>query len=168
MVEVARAAGVSRQAVYLHFPSRAQLFIAVVQQMDDEADIQAQCSRALQAPDPVDAVRAFLATWLGFVAVIHPVATMLLATRNTDADAWAAWENRMADLRSGYRFGTRRLAAAGRLRAGLDAARAADLAWALSSIPVWEQLTVDRKWSHSRATRETIDAVVSAITVPAD
>lgn len=166
MADVARAAGVSRQAVYLHFPSRGQLFMAVVRQMDDEADIRARCTHALSTPDPTEALRAFIATWLGFVATIRPVATMLLAARNTDHDAWAAWEDRMGELRSGYQHATRRLAAAGRLRSGLHARGAADLAWALTSVPVWEQLVVDRGWTAARADRHLIDAVMAALTEP--
>lgn len=167
MADVARAAGVSRQAVYLHFPSRGQLFMAVVRKMDDEADIRARCTRALGEPDPTEALRAFVATWLGFVATIRPVATMLLAARNTDDDAWAAWEDRMGELRSGFEFATRRLAAAGLLRRGLQAPGAADLAWALMSVPVWEQLVVDRGWTAARADRHLVDAVIAVVTEPA-
>jgi AcrR family transcriptional regulator len=43
MADVARAAGVSRQAVYLHFTSRASLFVAVVRQMDEQAGIHDRC-----------------------------------------------------------------------------------------------------------------------------
>jgi hypothetical protein len=49
----------------------------------------------------------------------------------------------MDDLRIGFRAAARRLADGGQLRAGLDVAAAADLAWAMTSMPVWDQLTVD-------------------------
>ena len=165
MAYVARAAGVSRQAVYLHFPSRASLFMAVVHRMDGEADIRARCARALDAADPIEAFRAFLITWLRFAATIQPVATMLLAARNVDPEAWAAWEDRMSELRSGYRFATRRLAGVGLLRPGLDARGAADLAWALTSVPVWEQLTLDRGWSARRLERHLVDGVIAMVTI---
>jgi len=164
MAQVAAAAGVSRQAVYLHYPSRAQLLIAVVRQMDDEADIRARCTAALQTADPVGALEAFLDVWLRFADDIRPVATMLLAARHSDADAWTAWQDRMTDLRGGHRYAMRRLADAGRLRAGLDADTAADLAWALTSVPVWEQLTVDRRWSATRARRHVVQSVILAVT----
>ena len=163
MSDVAAAAGVSRQAVYLHFPTRGQLLLGLVNQMDDEAEIRRRLAAALEDPDPVAALRAFVTAWLRFAATIQPVATVLLATRNTDADAWAAWEDRMADLRRGYLRATRGLATAGRLRDGLDAARAADLAWAMTSVAVWEQLSLDRGWSARRMERQLVDAVVSAL-----
>src|SRR5688572_22466624 len=90
MSDVAAAAGVSRQAVYLHFPSRARLFLELVRQMDDETQIRPRLATALEADDPVEALRGFLVTWLRFAATIQPVATFLLAARTIDADAWAA------------------------------------------------------------------------------
>ncbi len=166
MSDVARAAGVSRQAVYLHFASRARLFMALVHQMDDEADIRARCVRALAAPDPVDALRAYVKVWLAFAATVQPIATVLGAARGTDTDAWAAWDDRMTELRSGYRHATERLEATGRLRPGLDARSAAELAWAYASVAVCEQLTLDCGWSATRLRREVPDAVVAAITGP--
>ena len=163
MGEVAAASGISRQAVYLHFRTRGQLFLALVHRMDDETQIRSQLATALEAEDAVEALRSFLGVWLRFAAWIQPVATVLLATRTTDPDAWAAWDNRMSDLRRGHLRATRRLAAEGRLRDALDAARAADLTWALTSVPVWEQLSLDRSWSARRLERELVDAVLAAV-----
>jgi AcrR family transcriptional regulator len=165
MSDIAAAAGVSRQAVYLHFPSRGQLFLGVVRQMDDEAQIRARLAAALEADDPVEALREFLVVWLRFAATIQPIATVLLATRTTDADAWSAWDDRMSELRGGHLRAARRLAGAGLLRDGLDPRRAADLTWALTSVQVWEQLRFDRSWGIRFIERELADAVVSAVVV---
>jgi AcrR family transcriptional regulator len=165
MSDIAAAAGVSRQAVYLHFPSRGQLFLGVVRQMDDEAQIRTRLAAALEGDDPVEALREFLLVWLRFAATIQPIATVLLATRTTDADAWSAWDDRMSELRGGHLRAARRLADAGLLRDGLDPRRAADLTWALSSVQVWEQLRFDRSWGIRIIERELADAVVSAVVV---
>lgn len=167
VAEIAAAAGVSRQAVYLHFGSRAGLLVAVVRAMDAEADIQARCRRALAAGDPVEALRGFLRTWLRFASEIEPVASALLAARRDDPDAAAAWEDRMAELRAGHAHAAARLAAAGRLRPGLSAAAAADLTWALTSVPVLAQLTAERGWAPRRAHAELADGAVRAVTGPA-
>jgi AcrR family transcriptional regulator len=168
MSDVAAATGVSRQAVYLHFPSRGRLFLGLVRQMDDETQIRPRLATALEADDPVEALREFLATWLRFAATIQPVATVLLATRTSDADAWAAWDDRMTELRGGHLHAARRLADAGLLRDGLDPRRAADLTWALTSVQVWEQLRLDRAWAARRVERELVDAVVAAVVVSND
>jgi AcrR family transcriptional regulator len=168
MSDVAAAAGVSRQAVYLHFPSRARLFLELVRQMDDEAQIRARLATALEADDPIEALREFLVTWLRFAATIQPVAAVLLAARTIDADAWAAWDDRMTELRGGHLKAARRLAGAGLLRGGLGPRSAADLTWALTSVQVWEQLRLDRAWAARRVERELVDAVVAAVVVSND
>ncbi|MEU4427842.1 TetR family transcriptional regulator [Actinoplanes sp. NPDC024001] len=167
MADVARAAGVSRQAVYLHFNSRASLFVAVVRHMDEQDGIRDRCERALGHSDPVRALEEFVLAWLHYAAKIHPVASALLASRHDDPDAMSAWNDRMEELRAGFRHATRRLAAADRLRAGLDPVAAADLAWAMTSVPVWEQLTVDCGRAATEVRRQLTDAVTAAVTRPA-
>lgn len=164
MADVARAAGVSRQAVYLHFSSRASLFVSVVRHMDEQEGIRRRCERALGHDDPVRALEAFVLAWLRYAAKILPVASALLASRRDDPDAMNAWNDRMDELRGGFRHATRRLASAGRLREGLDPAVAADLAWAMTSIPMWEQLTVDCGRTAAQVRRRLTGAVLDAVT----
>jgi AcrR family transcriptional regulator len=163
MADVARAAGVSRQAVYLHFNSRASLFVAVVRHMDEQDGIRSRCEAALRHDDPVTALEGFVRAWLHYAEKIHVVASALLASRHDDPDAMSAWNDRMDELRAGFRHATRRLADAGRLRAGLDPATAADLAWAMTSIPVWGQLTIDCGRAAAEVRRDLIGAVTGAV-----
>lgn len=164
MAQVAESAGVSRQALYLHFPSRAALLVAVVRDMDDESRIRERCEQALALPDPIAAYRAFLDEWLEYAGRIQPLASALIASRHQDAAASAAWEDRMRVLHGGFLVASRRLGDAGRLRAGLDAARAADLAWALASVAVVEQLCLDRRWNATTMQAELREAVLVAVT----
>lgn len=163
MADVARAAGVSRQALYLHFASRASLLLAVVRHMDEQADIRQRCELTLNAHDPVEALCGFVLTWLRYAATIVPVASALLASRHDDPDAAAAWNDRMNELRTGFRHATQRLAESGRLRAGLDAATAADLAWTMTSVPAWQQLTADCGRTTDDAEQLLTDAVRTAL-----
>ncbi|MBG0816917.1 TetR/AcrR family transcriptional regulator [Planomonospora sp. ID82291] len=164
MADVARAAGISRQAVYLHFGSRASLLVAVVRDMDERDGIRARCERALTGEEPVEAFRAFLRAWLRYAATIHPVASVLLASRRDDPDAAAAWNDRMGELHEGFLLAARRLGTAGRLRPGLAPDVAADLAWAMTSVPVWEQLTADRGRSADEVEEHLVGAVIAALT----
>jgi AcrR family transcriptional regulator len=163
MADVGRAAGVSRQAVYLHFHSRASLLVAVVRHMDERDGIRARCEDALRREDPVAALEGFVGTWLGYAEKIHVVASALLASRHDDPDAMGAWSDRMAELRAGFRHAAQRLADAGRLRPGLDPASAADVAWAMTSIPVWEQLTIDCGRPADEVRSHLISAVSGAV-----
>jgi hypothetical protein len=102
--------------------------------------------------------------WLHYVETIHPVASALLASRSDDSDARGAWGDRMDELRRGFRHATGRLAATGRLRPGLDPGAAADLAWTMTSVPVWEQLTIDCGRPSDDARRHLTEAVTHAVT----
>ncbi|GIH93415.1 TetR/AcrR family transcriptional regulator [Planobispora siamensis] len=164
MADVARETGVSRQAVYLHFASRASLFLALVRHMDDADGIRPRCERALAEQDPLEALRAFLAAWLSYADRIRPIASALLASRHDDPDTAAAWNDRTGELRAGFLAATRRLGATGLLRPGLTPETAADLAWAMTSVPVWEQLTVDCGRDALDAGHHLTDAVTAALT----
>ncbi|WP_336216046.1 TetR/AcrR family transcriptional regulator [Nonomuraea sp. LPB2021202275-12-8] len=164
MADVARAAGISRQALYLHFGSRASLLVAVVRDMDEQDGIRTRCEKALTREEPVEAFGAFLRVWLRYAATIHPVASVLLASRRDDPDAAAAWNDRMGELHEGFLTAVRRLAAAGRLRPGLAVDVAADLAWAMTSVSVWEQLTADRGRRAGDVEEHLIGAVTAALT----
>ena len=42
MADIAKAAGVSRQALYLHFPSRAELLVATTRHIDKVKNVDAR------------------------------------------------------------------------------------------------------------------------------
>lgn len=165
MSEIARVAGLSRQGVYLHFPTRAALMVALVQEADRASGIERRGARALAIGDPREALESFLRLWLRYVGTIQPLATVLLAARRDDEAAFAAWEDRNSVLRQGLRRATDRLDAAGLLRDGLSPAAAADLAGAMTAVGVWEELVLDRDWSLRRVEDELAGAVVAALCV---
>ena len=49
MSDIARQAGVSRQAVYLHYPSRAELLVAATRHLDERLQIVRIVGCGLQA-----------------------------------------------------------------------------------------------------------------------
>lgn len=163
LAQVASDAGVSRQAVYLHFGSRAGLLVAVVRSMDEEAGIREKLEQALDLENPVEAFRQFVRQWLTFATEIQPIASSLFAARREDSAAADAWEDRARDLRAGFRAAVGRLDDEGRLREGLSATAAADLVWAFCSVPVVEQLVVDLGWSADRVGREMTEAALRAV-----
>ncbi|MBT3990005.1 MAG: helix-turn-helix transcriptional regulator [Rhodospirillaceae bacterium] len=42
MTDIVKTAGISRQAVYLHFPTRAELLIATAQHLDEIENVDAR------------------------------------------------------------------------------------------------------------------------------
>ncbi|MGP1358132.1 TetR/AcrR family transcriptional regulator [Roseicyclus sp.] len=147
MADVAKAAGISRQALYLHYPNRADLLVAATKRLDARADIDASLAESRAAATGEARLDAFVRAWGGHVPVIYPVGRALMAMQATDAEARAAWEDRMAAVRHGCAAAVSALARDGALRPGLDERRATDLLAGILSVPLWEHLTRTCGWS---------------------
>jgi AcrR family transcriptional regulator len=146
--DIAQAAGVSRQAIYLHFGSRVGLMVATVQYIDESAGLMERTQRACQEEDGLAAVGLFIDIWAGYVPTIYDLARQLLTLRGTDEGAAAAWEDRMDSLRNGpCRFLIERLERDGRLASEWDTETAVDLLWTFLSIQTWETLVIECGWS---------------------
>jgi AcrR family transcriptional regulator len=147
MVDIARAAGVSRQAVYLHFPNRAELLIAALRYLDDIHDTDARLAASRNASDGIERLEAFILAWSGYIPEIYGVARAVLAMKDTDAEAKAAWEDRMGAFRHGCAAAVEALSRDGQLVTSISRRRGTDLLWTLLSIRTWEHLTIDCGWS---------------------
>ena len=150
MADVAKQAGVSRQAVYLHFPSRAELLVATTRHIDAVKDIDGRLADSRAAAGGLARLNAVIAAWGNYIPEVHGVCTALLAMRDSDPAAQAAWDDRMAALREGCAAAVRDLAGDGGLRPGLDEGEATDLLWTLLSVRNWEHLTQECGWSQER------------------
>jgi len=144
---IARAAGVSRQAVYLHFGSRAELLVATVRYADEKNDLASRVRAISESPTGGDALDRLVEFWGGYVPDIYGLARALLASRETDPDAAAAWEDRMKVFREGCRRTADALAQEGVLAPEWNVRASAGMMWALLSVSVWENLTIDLGWS---------------------
>ncbi len=157
--EVARAAGVSRQAVYLNFGSRAGLLVALVGYVDEIAGLQAQIDNALDSPTAIGALEALVDLRARYTPSIHRLATHVDAARRFDTDAEASWQDRMRYRHASSRTVAHRMAVEGVLAPGWTEADAADLIWSMTSIRTYEDLVIDRGWSVNRY-RQRIKAIL--------
>ena len=161
--DVARAASVSRQAVYLHFGSRTTLFVETARYADASLKLMERIRAACDAETGVVAIEGYVRFWADYVPDIYGLAKALLALRETDEAAMAAWDDRMAALREGcltlLRQENHDGAAAIPLAAPWTVETAADFFYATLSIPTWESLTIERGWSRE----EYIERVTLAI-----
>lgn len=151
MAEVAAAAGVTRQSVYLHFGSRGGLLMALVRRADDRFEIIERFREALEVEEAGARFAACLGAWLDFVPKIHPVARHLIRLRAEDPAAAAAWADRMNELVALFGGLVRSLRDEGALAPGWTAPRATDYLWASCSVQTWDLLVVDRGWSPRQA-----------------
>jgi AcrR family transcriptional regulator len=147
MAEVSQRAGVSRRALYLHFASRAQLMIALMAHIDESLDVESSVRPISEAENATAMLRA----WADHVADYHAkIRTMVQAAdrmRRGDVDAAAFWQHAMDVWHRSCLRMARRLASENRLAAPWTTRTAADLLWALMSVDLLEDLTVDRGWS---------------------
>jgi AcrR family transcriptional regulator len=145
MAEIAKAAGVSRQLVYLHFETRAGLFAAMTRWEDERTGFQQRVYDAVCLPPP-DGLEQLVRTWIEYLQIIAPVATTLESAPAGDAGR-VAWDQRMNELRGVFRSAVADIDGAGRLAAGWTIDEAADWAWSQAHLTAWRNLVGVRGWS---------------------
>ncbi len=146
MSDFAQKAGISRQAVYLHFDNRLDLLVAATKLQDQQNDIDQRLAPSRSAPNGPARLDAFVTAWASYIPIIYPVARALIAISDTDADAKEAWDERMRDMREGCAAAVDALARDKILPPTIDTKQATDLLWTLLSVRNWEQLTQGCGW----------------------
>ena len=163
MGAIARHAGLSRQALYLIFQDKADLFIGLLRYIDGRRGLVDEVAKIRAAPTGLDALAALVDLQARLNPAYKPVVDAFEVLRRQDPAAEAAWRDRLDHRLAGARAVVGRLAEEGRLRPGLDPDVAADLVWTLTSSATWDDLVTRRGWSAS-AYREHLSALlVSAL-----
>jgi AcrR family transcriptional regulator len=164
--DIAKAAGVSRQAVYLHFESKAGLLLALVDWVDRSQELGRRIQWIQSAPDPVEMVERFIEVSIGYAPTIHRIALVLESARRTDEAARLAWDDRMASRRRGIEHAISVLAEAGLLADGWTRATAADWVSTLTSVQSYENLTAACGWSTDEVIRHLKRIAVQTLVRP--
>lgn len=145
--DVADRAGVSRQAVYLHFGGRTGLLVALVGFMDESFGKGDILKRIFEAPTGEKALERMISALSVYTEKIDAVARVLESLQYHDRAVAKAWRNRM-DLRLGhFRAVMERIAGEGRLARGWRVETAADLCYAISMPGLWRELIRERGWT---------------------
>ena len=147
MKDIARAAGISRQAVYLHFASRTELMIATMNYVDEVKGLNDRLAQLESQTSGLALLEACIDIWCHYIPEIYGLAKAMLLTRDTDEAMAAAWNNSMGCLRDVCEQAIEMLAQEGRLASGWSTKDATDLFWTLISIQNWEQLTRECGWT---------------------
>lgn len=161
---IARATGVSRQLVYIHFENRAGLLVAMARHRDAASGFAERVAAARELP-PVEGLERLLRLWLDYVPEILPVGRALEAAAANGDEGGSAWHDRMDDLHRAFREALERVHQDGRLAQGWTVATATDWIWARSHLANWQHLVVERAWDPAdyadRCVRSTLAEVLT-------
>ena len=149
MTDIAKRAGVSRQAVYLHFPTRTDLLVATPLYIDEVKNVDERLAASRAAETGIDRLDAFIEAWGGYIQEIHGVAKALMMISDTDEAAKRAWDGRLQAIREGCRAVIDALHADGMLSPRHSMDEATDIVSALLSVQVWEHFTLTCGWSQA-------------------
>lgn len=147
MGDIAKAAGLSRQAVYLHFPSRTELLVSATQYLDEILDVDGRLAPSRSATSGVERLGLFIEAWGRYIPEIYGVARALLTLQESDEAAAAAWKDRMLAMRDGCRAAICALQADDDLAEEWTPGKATDVLWTMLSVRTWENLTIECGWS---------------------
>jgi len=150
MSDIAKEAGISRQALYLHFPTRAELLVATARYLDQVKNVDERLATSRTASTGMERLNAFIEAWGNYIPEIYGVAKAFLAMKDTDDAAALAWNDRMQAVRKGCEAAIKALKKDGALSSDYSTKQATDILWTLLSVRNWEQLTIDCGWSQTR------------------
>ena len=147
---VAGLAGISRQAVYLHFQDKSQLLIAAARHVDERLDLK----RRLLPLGSAQTAEVLLTRHALFLAdynpLLYPVVRAADSVRKSDAAVERAWLDRLRHRRRGCRSIARQLADWKRLAPEWTVPNAGDWLTSQASVKLWEELVIDLGWSRRR------------------
>ena len=166
MAEIAKAARVSRQAVYLHFRDRGALFVALARHADEKRGLADELRKIAEAPTGIAALREMVALQARMNPRIWALARAFDTVRRTDPAAERSWQDRLQYRLEGCRAVVTRLQREHALRRGLDADAAADLLWTMTSLRTWEDLVLQRGWTPASYETYVGGCLLAALTEP--
>ena len=147
MSSIAKAAGISRQAVYLHFASRTELMIATMHYVDEVKGLNDRLAKFRDATSGIGQLNACVEIWGNYIPEIYGLAKALLRARDTDEAMAAAWNESMNCLRDICQEIIETLKNEGALAPEWSTDEATAMLWSMISISHWEQLTIECGWS---------------------
>lgn len=164
MSDIAKQVGISRQALYLHFPTRTELLIATTHYMGDELNVDDRLAPSRNATDGLDRLEKYIIMWGEYIPEIYGVAQALMIMGTTDEDAATAWKDRMNAMREGCQAAVDAMKRDGYLSKNLKPKEATDILWTLLSVRNWEHLVIDCKWSKKKYTDQMITMAKQTLT----
>ena len=150
MTDVADRVGITRQALYLHFSTRAELLTAATHYIEELHHSAERLRPSRTATTGVERLDAYIDAWGNFIPEIYGTALALMAMSETDDAAAQTWRTRMQDMREGCEAAILALKRDGMLSKDYTPAQATDLLWMMLSVRNWEHLNIACGWSQEQ------------------
>lgn len=150
MSDIANQAGISRQAVYLHFKTRSELLIATTRYIDEVKDVETRFATYCDVNNAIEGLNAYICAWGNYIPEIYGVAKALMAMKDSDDAASSAWNDRMQAVRDGCKISVIALADDDLLSNDFSIEQATDIIWTMMSVRSWEQLTIECGWPQKK------------------
>ena len=163
MSDIAKAVGISRQALYLHYPTRTELLIATTKHIDTVKKVNQRLELSRTAGSGIERLHFFIKAWGGYIPEIHGISVALRNMRKNDKAAAEAWDDRMQAVRHGCQAAVVAIAKDGKLKFDLSEQIATDILWTLLTIENWEKLVINCGWLQSAYEEKMIELAEIAI-----
>ncbi len=150
LTEVAKRAGVSRQALYLHFGDRTGLLLALVDHMDETFDLGQSLAHVRAAPTAFELLRRAMRLNTEFWAAAYPVAQVLEAAQYDDEALGVAWRDRMQARQMAFAAMIQQISDHGFLAEEWTVGDAAELLYAVAHVDTWRLLIRELAWTDDR------------------
>ncbi len=165
LAEVASLAGVSRQALYLHFDNRAGLLVEMARRIDHSSGFVSRIAATRKRP-ALQGLRQALRLWYEHLSEILPVARALEAAAITADEGATAYHDRMQAWHETLRICITAVADAGLLRRQWTVDQATDWVWARTQPANYEYLVRQRHWPAKLVTERTVRSIVTELANP--
>ena len=163
MSEIAKASGVSRQALYLHFDSRTELLIATTHYVDDVKGLDKRLQKLQLAKTGEEMLQTCINVWGNYIPEIYSVSKALMMSKDSDEAAAAAWVDIMGCLRDVCSEIVQLLDKENKLSQKWNQQAATDFIWIMISIQNWEQLTMECAWNQDQYITNVTEVLTAAL-----
>ena len=163
LVDVADRAGVTRQAVYLHFGDRSGLLVALVDFIDVSLGAVEIRAHIHGGATGVESLQRWIETMSWYTAKIDRVTEVLESSQYQDEALAAAWRDRMGRRQQHIRSIVERIAAEGQLAEGWSVNAAVDLIYVVTMPGAWRELTRELGWTAEQYSQHLTRLIQAAL-----
>jgi AcrR family transcriptional regulator len=163
MSDIAGAAGVAVQTIYASCGSKRELVLALVDTIDEEADVATIADRLAASDEPEELIGLGVRITRQLNERCGDIISALLSAAPVEPDAAAAAEDGKQRHRDGSARTAHRLDELGALRDGLTADGAGALLATLTWRPVYAELTQEHDWTYDDCERWISSVLISSL-----